>query len=64
KPYVRAHAQEMSEEVMFQHIDLYVNQYTEQLGQKGRRAVRELFAMAQRQGVLAPFRESLFLPEV
>ena len=26
-PYVREHAQEMSEEVMYRHIDLYVNQY-------------------------------------
>ncbi len=64
KPYVRAHAQEMSEEVMFQHIDLYVNHYTEQLGEQGRHAVRELFARAQQQGVLQPFEESIFLPSV
>ena len=27
-PFVREHAQEMSEEVMYQHIDLYVNEYS------------------------------------
>ena len=27
-PYVRAHAQEMSEEVMYKHIDLYVNSFS------------------------------------
>ena len=27
-PFVREHAQEMSEEVMYKHIDLYVNQYS------------------------------------
>ncbi len=34
-PYVRAHAQEMSEEVMYQHIDLYVNEYSVDLGARG-----------------------------
>src|SRR5258706_5013947 len=38
-PFVRAHAQEMSEEVMYQHIDLYVNGYSVTLGPDGRRAV-------------------------
>ena len=33
-PYVRAHAQEMSEEVMYQHIDLYVNEYLVDLGRR------------------------------
>jgi 1,4-dihydroxy-6-naphthoate synthase len=42
-PYVRAHAQEMSEAVMYQHIDLYVNHYSVDLGPEGRRAVKRLF---------------------
>ena len=42
-PYVRAHAQEMSEAVMYQHIDLYVNDYSVDLGPEGRRAVQRLF---------------------
>jgi 1,4-dihydroxy-6-naphthoate synthase len=37
--YVRAHAQEMDEDVMYRHIDLYVNQYSVDLGAEGRRAV-------------------------
>ena len=31
-PFVREHAQEMSEEVMYRHIDLYVNDYSVDLG--------------------------------
>jgi 1,4-dihydroxy-6-naphthoate synthase len=46
RPFVRAHAQEMSDAVMRQHIDLYVNRYSVSLGGKGRAAVRELFARA------------------
>ena len=41
-PFVREHAQEMSEQVMRQHIDLYVNEYSVDLGPDGRRAVNLL----------------------
>jgi 1,4-dihydroxy-6-naphthoate synthase len=41
-PFVREHAQEMSEQVMRQHIDLYVNEYSVDLGPDGRRAVHLL----------------------
>ena len=34
-PYVREHAQEMSEEVMYKHIDLYVNNFSIDLGKEG-----------------------------
>ena len=45
-PYVREHAIEMSDEVMRAHIELYVNDYTEGLGETGRNAVRALFSRA------------------
>ncbi|MCU0322157.1 MAG: 1,4-dihydroxy-6-naphthoate synthase [Chitinophagaceae bacterium] len=41
-PYVKEHAQEMSEAVMKQHIDLYVNNYSINLGLKGHSAVKKL----------------------
>lgn len=40
--YVRLHAQEMSEHVMRQHIDLYVNDFSIALGDTGREAVKKL----------------------
>ena len=40
--YVKAHAQEMDEQVMRQHIDLYVNNYSLSLGEDGRNAVKKL----------------------
>ena len=40
--YVKEHAQEMDEEVMRRHIDLYVNEYTVALGSKGKQAVAKL----------------------
>jgi len=60
-PFVREHAQEMSEEVMYQHIDLYVNEYSVDLGSEGRRAVELLFDKARTLGVIPSIEQSLFL---
>lgn len=47
--YVRLQAQEMNEEVMRKHIDLYVNEYSTDLGESGRKAVQQLMNLyAQR----------------
>jgi len=40
--YIRSHAQEMSEEVMRKHIDLYVNNFSIDLGIEGKKAVDKL----------------------
>lgn len=59
--FVRAHAQEMSEDVMYRHIDLYVNEYSVDLGVDGRRAVELLFEKAAETGIVPPAHNSLFL---
>jgi 1,4-dihydroxy-6-naphthoate synthase len=60
-PFVRAHAQEISEAVMYQHIDLYVNEYSIDLGADGRRAIEILFNRAAETGAIPPISEPLFL---
>jgi 1,4-dihydroxy-6-naphthoate synthase len=60
-PFVREHAQEMSEEVMYRHIDLYVNEYSVDLGTEGRRAVTMLFDRAKATGLIPAVTDSLFL---
>ena len=62
-PFVREHAQEMSEQVMYQHIDLYVNEYSVDLGPEGRRAVELLFEKARALGVIPPIEQPLFLDD-
>jgi 1,4-dihydroxy-6-naphthoate synthase len=42
--YVKCHSQEMSEQVMRQHIDLYVNDFTIDMGDTGRKAIAQLEA--------------------
>ena len=41
--YVKQHSQEMSEDVMRQHIELYVNNYSIDLGDDGKKAISILF---------------------
>ncbi|MBV8345707.1 MAG: 1,4-dihydroxy-6-naphthoate synthase [Candidatus Eremiobacteraeota bacterium] len=51
-PYVREHAAEMSDDVVRAHIELYVNEFTDDLGETGRDAVRALFARASTARIL------------
>ncbi len=62
-PFVREHAQEMSEQVMYQHIDLYVNEHSVDLGPEGRRAVELLFEKARALGVIPSIEQPLFLDD-
>lgn len=50
--YVKAHAQEMSEDVMKKHIALYVNDFSLDLGVVGTNAVELLFNKAKEIGLL------------
>lgn len=47
--YIRVHSQEMSEEVMRKHIDLYVNEYSINLGETGINAVKKLLEVYHQQ---------------
>ncbi len=60
-PFVKEHAQEMEDEVVSQHISLYVNRYTKALGDKGRQAIERLLALAQERQIIPPVETSPFL---
>jgi 1,4-dihydroxy-6-naphthoate synthase len=59
--YVKLHSQEMSEEVMRQHIDLYVNNFSLDLGEGGQQAIRKLYRVFLRMHGLSEEEELLFL---
>lgn len=61
RDYIRAHAQEMDEEVMQAHIALYVNQYTLDYGQEGEAAIFDLMQRAEKAGLVAPSALPLFV---
>lgn len=59
--FIRQHAQEMSEEVIYQHINLYVNKYSLNLGEDGRNAIEVLFKHAFMLGLIDEVGEDVFL---
>ncbi|MBT2387375.1 1,4-dihydroxy-6-naphthoate synthase [Streptomyces sp. ISL-11] len=54
RPYVLEHAQEMDPAVAEQHIGLYVNEFTADLGEAGYAAVRGLLTRAAAEGLVPP----------
>lgn len=59
--FIRSHAQEMSEEVMYKHIELYVNKYSLDLGEEGKKAIQLMFDTAKEKNIIPEIKESLFL---
>jgi 1,4-dihydroxy-6-naphthoate synthase len=59
--FIRKHAQEMSEEVMYKHIELYVNKNSIDLGKEGKDAVDKLFNIAREKGVIPAFSENIYI---
>jgi 1,4-dihydroxy-6-naphthoate synthase len=59
--FIKQHAQEMSEEVMYKHIELYVNKYSIELGEEGRKAIDVLFKMAQERDLIIPIKQNIYL---
>ena len=51
--FIRCHAQEMEEDVMRKHINLYVNEYSSDLGPTGTNAIETLFRKASEAGIIA-----------
>ncbi len=50
--YIKMHAQEMDNAVIDNHIDLYVNDFTLSLGEKGKKAIKTLEEMARWKKIL------------
>ena len=57
--YVKEHSQSMSEEVMRKHIDLYVNNYSLDLGDDGREAIGTLYKVFCSTRGIAPDEEAI-----
>lgn len=59
--YIRCHAQEMDTDVMYKHIDLYVNSYSQDLGDEGKESVLHLFTELHRQGKIDHIPDDIFV---
>jgi len=61
--YVKSHTQELSDNVVSQHINLYVNEFSLEIGKKGEKAIETLFLKAREKGILPNSDKSLFACE-
>jgi len=61
KPFIMENAQEMDSKVQQQHINLYVNDYSIDLGKKGKAAISELLAKGIELGLLPKLVEPIFI---
>jgi len=59
--YIRHHAQELEDNVIQEHIGLYVNDFSMDLGAEGETAVLTFFQKAQQAGILPPVSEAWFM---
>lgn len=60
--YVKQYAIAMERNIMQKHIDLYVNNFTLNLGEEGRAAIRKLYSEAYSRSVIPEVREDIFIP--
>ncbi len=51
-PYIRQHSQELEQQVVSQHIGLYVNEFSRDIGAEGREAIRVFLAKGREAGIL------------
>ena len=59
--FVKKNAQELSDEVIKNHIDLYVNQYSVDLGPDGKNAIQRLYEEALKNEIISDLPEDIFV---
>ena len=59
--FVVAYAKEMESSIMNNHIKLFVNKFTLNLGNEGRKAIIELFSRAGEKGIIPALPQKIFL---
>ncbi len=58
--YIQTSAQEMDEDVIQQHIKLYVNHFSKNIGKQGENAITQFFEKAWASGLIEKSRQSMF----
>lgn len=59
--YIKCHSQELSEEVIKNHINLYVNNYSVSIGNEGEQALMHILLRAEKASLIPPSSEPIFL---
>jgi 1,4-dihydroxy-6-naphthoate synthase len=59
--FVKNYAQELNDEVIQKHISLYVNNFTVDLGETGKNAVKTLYQKAVKENIIESVRQDIFV---
>ena len=59
--YIKQYAQELNEEVMYKHIELYVNNYSLDLGEEGKKAIKRLYQEAEKRNLIGKINDEIFI---
>ena len=59
--YIKEHSQELLDDVINRHINLYVNDYSVDVGQEGEKTVIELLSRAEEAGIIPKAKEPVFV---
>jgi 1,4-dihydroxy-6-naphthoate synthase len=59
--YIKKYAQELEDSVIEKHINLYVNDFTVDLGEDGKKAINTLFEKATKMGVVESVPEDIYV---
>jgi 1,4-dihydroxy-6-naphthoate synthase len=59
--YIKGHSNELEDSVINEHINLYVNNYSIDIGEDGDMAVKKLFAIAEENGIIKKSSKPLFI---
>lgn len=59
--YIKRHSQELSDEVINQHVNLYVNDFSVDVGMEGINAVNTFFSRAEASGIIPESQYPLFI---
>lgn len=61
-PYIRQHSQELEQQVVNQHIGLYVNEFSRDIGEEGREAIKIFLEKAREARILPSSDKDVFKP--
>ncbi len=61
--FVKQYAQEMDKNVMYKHIDLYVNNFTLNLGETGKKSISTLYKKAESLNIIPKITKNIFLSQ-
>ena len=59
--FIKTNAQIIDDEVMFKHIELYVNKYSVDLGEEGKNAIKIMYKKAVDKKIISSIRDDFFI---